>query len=199
MIARGGRGLVGAGALASVVALPFTVYASAAFATLTVFLATIFRDPKRETGAGIVAAADGIVREADPQRGYVSTYLALRNVHVTRAPLDGVVESVVRSRGRHVPAFSKKSPQNERVEITLKTAVGTVSVIEMTGAIARRIVPYVAVGQELSKGEKMSLIRFGSRVDLHLPPASAKVLVQKGQRLRAGETTIAEVQDGRVE
>ncbi len=199
MIARGGRGFVGAGALASVIVLPFAIYASAALAGFTLFLAAIFRDPKREAGQGIVAAADGVVREADPETGFVSTYLALRNVHVTRAPVDGVVESVTRSQGRHLPAFSKRSPQNERVEIVLKTDMGKVSIIEMTGAIARRIVPYVAEGQKLSKGEKISLIRFGSRVDLHLPPTRAEVLVHKGQRLRAGETTIAEVRDGIVE
>lgn len=199
MIARGGRGFVGAGALASVVALPFAVYVSVALAGLTVFLAAIFRDPKRDVGRHIVAAADGVVREADPERGFVSTYLALRNVHVTRAPVEGVVESVVRSQGKHLPAFSKRSPQNERVEIKMRTDMGGVTVVEMTGAIARRIVPYVAEGQKLSKGEKISLIRFGSRVDLHLPPERARIVVAKGQRLRAGETTIAEVRDGIVE
>jgi phosphatidylserine decarboxylase len=101
--------------------------------------------------------------------------------------------------GKHAPAFSKKTSENERVEISLKTRIGKISIVEMTGAIARRIVPYVSEGQPLGKGQKLGLIRFGSRVDLFLPPSAVRIVVKKGQKLRAGTTCIAEVCDGGVE
>ena len=188
-----------AGAAATAVAVPFSLYAAAALAALTLFFVFVFRDPKRAIGDGIVAPADGTVREVDPEKGFVSTYLALRNVHVTRAPIDGVVQMKNRWHGKHAPAFSEKTVHNERLEIRLGTRMGEVSIVQMTGAIARRIVPYVSEGQALGKGQKLGLIRFGSRVDVFLPPSSVTILVKKGDRLRAGVTRIAEVCDGRVE
>jgi phosphatidylserine decarboxylase len=199
MIARGGRGLVGLSALATAASLPFQLYVAAGFAGLTIFLACIFRDPRRTIGDGVVSPADGTVRAIDHEKGLVSIYLALRNVHVTRAPLEGVLENSLHMLGKHRPAFSKEAPSNERLEMSLATRIGKVSMIEMTGAIARRIVPYVEQGQELGKGTKISLIRFGSRVDLYLPPSSVQIVVEEGNKLRAGVTCIAEVCDGRVE
>ena len=199
MIARGGRGFVGASVIAALAAAPFQIYVSVAFVCLAAFLAFVFRNPRRKIGDGVVAPADGRVREVDPERGLVSTYLALRNVHVTRAPLSGVIERAAIIRGKHTPAFSTGSPRNERLEITLKTDAGTVTMVQMVGAIARRIVPYVKEGQKVSKGEEISLIRFGSRVDLCLPPDSLKVKVAVGQKMVAGETCIGEVVRGRME
>ncbi|MCX6658043.1 MAG: phosphatidylserine decarboxylase [Euryarchaeota archaeon] len=199
MIARGGRGLVGLSAVATAAALPFQLYVAAGLAGLTIFLICVFRDPRRTIGDGIVSPADGTVRAVDHGKGLVSIYLALRNVHVTRAPLEGVLENSLHTLGRHRPAFSRGTPSNERLEMSLMTRIGRISIIEMTGAIARRIVPYVKQGQELGKGTKISLIRFGSRVDLYLPPSSVRIVVEKGQKLRAGVTCIAEVCDGRVE
>ncbi|OGS42704.1 MAG: hypothetical protein A3K67_00840 [Euryarchaeota archaeon RBG_16_62_10] len=168
-------------------------------ACLAGFLVFVFRDPRRSVGQGIVAPADGRVRDVDPGGGYVSIYLALRNVHVTRSPIDGVVESASRTKGKHAPAFSRNTPHNERLEVSLQTRVGTVKVVQMTGAIARRIVPYIAEGQTVHKGDKLGLIRFGSRVDLYLPASSVRIAIRKGERLRAGVTSIAEVSDGSVE
>jgi phosphatidylserine decarboxylase len=199
LIAKGGRKFVGLGATASVLTLPFFIYVGLAFVILTLFLTCVFRDPRREIGKGIVAPADGTVREVNHENGLVSTYLALRNVHVTRAPFEGVVERTTYQHGRHLPAFTKSSINNERVEISVKTRIGDVSIVEMTGAIARRIVPYIKEGQSLDKGEKLSLIRFGSRVDLYLPPSSVRILVRKGQKLHAGVTCIAEARDGSME
>jgi phosphatidylserine decarboxylase len=199
VIAKGGRVFVALSATAAIAVLPLTAYATIALAVLTVIFIFVFRDPKRTIGDGIVAPADGRVRHVDEEKGLVSTYLALRNVHVTRAPIDGVITKKERTHGTHSPAFSKKTEHNERLELSLKTRLGDVSIVQMTGAIARRIVPYVDIGQSLGKGEKLSLIRFGSRVDLFLPPSSVKILVKKGDRLRGGVTMIAEVQDGRVE
>ena len=199
MIAKGGRGFVIASSLVAIVAIPFSLYAAVALACLSMFFVFVFRDPSRPIGEGIVAPADGIVREVDHERGLVSTYLALRNVHVTRAPIEGIVERKTRWHGKHAPAFSRKTVHNERLELRLKTSAGNISIVQMTGAIARRIVPYVSEGQVLGKGQKLGLIRFGSRVDLFMPPASVKIVVAKGDRLRAGVTRIAEVSLGRLE
>ncbi len=199
MIARGGRLFVGLGAAASIAALPFVPYASIGLGGFTIFLACVFRDPRRTIGKGIVAPADGTIREVDERTGLVSTYLALRNVHVTRAPIPGKVIKAEVIRGKHSPAFAKDSGHNQRLEIVLQTGIGQVRTIEMVGALARRIVPYIEPGQLLSKGEKISLIRFGSRVDLFLPIGSAKITAKKGQRVRAGSTQLAEVSNGGLE
>jgi phosphatidylserine decarboxylase len=199
MIARGGRGFVSISALATVIVIPFQQYVSAALGILTVFLICVFRDPERMIGKGVVSPADGTVRAVDREKGLVSIYLALRNVHVTRAPLECVVQNALHKVGTHRPAFSESTPSNERLEMSLMTKIGAVSIVEMTGAFSRRIVPYVKEGQELGKGSKLSLIRFGSRVDLYLPPSSVSIVVDKGQKLRAGVTCVAEVCDGRVE
>lgn len=199
MIAKGGRGFVGLGVLATIAALPFEKYAAIGLGAFTVFLAIVFRDPRRTIGKGIVAPADGTIREVDPSTGLVSTYLALRNVHVTRAPIPGIVEKAEIIKGRHKPAFAKTSTRNQRFEILVRTEIGQVRAVEMVGAIARRIVPYIEEGQSLAKGERLSLIRFGSRVDLFLPVGSVRIIVKKGQKVRAGLTQIAEVPDGGLE
>jgi len=196
MIARGGRAAVAVTAASAPMALVISTYLAIALAGLTLWLAIMFRDPKRTIGKGVVSPADGTVREVDGASGYVSIYLALRNVHVTRAPLDCSVEESKHVMGRHSPAFSSRSSGNERLEITAGTDWGEVSVVEMAGSIARRIVPYISRGQALKKGDRVSLIRFGSRVDVRLPQARFKIVVRKGDKLRAGETTIAEVLHG---
>jgi len=196
MIAKGGRVFIVLSAAGAAASFPFVPAASAALAVLSVLFAIVFRDPRRDIAPGIVAPADGVVRDVDPSSGLVSTYLSLRNVHVTRAPIEGLVERRELRRGGHAPAFSRKTPANEKLEIVLRTAIGRVSVVQMTGAIARRIVPYVQEGQRVLKGDKLGLIRFGSRVDLHLPADRVAILVSKGDRLRAGSSRIAEVRDG---
>ena len=199
MIAKGGRAFVGLSVLAMGITFPFSIVAAIIFAGLTVFLVLVFRDPGRQVGKGIVSPADGTVREVDQEKGLVSIYLALRNVHVTRAPVQGRIESIKRSPGTHAPAFSRKTMGNERAELTLDSGLGRITVVEMTGAIARRIVLYVGDGDSLEKGQKLGLIRFGSRVDLFLPPGVTKISAAKGMRVRAGVTTIAEVEDGSME
>ena len=186
-------------AVASAVALPLQLFVGTGFVVLTIFLVCVFRDPKRSIGSGVVSPADGTVREIDHDKGLVSIYLALRNVHVTRAPVDGEIESSVHRPGRHMPAFAKGTPSNERLELSIRSSIGRVSMVEMTGAIARRIVSYVDTGQAVDKGARLSLIRFGSRVDVFLPPDSVRITVRKGQRLKAGVTCIAEESDGHLE
>lgn len=193
MIARGGRAFVLVCAVAAAAGYLLDYRVTIGFAGFGVFLAIMFRDPGRQIGPGVVAPADGVIREVDHEKGLVSTYLALRNVHVTRSPIECEVVSVERSRGPHAPAYSSTSHANERVELRMNTGAGEVRMVEMTGAIARRIVPYVRPGQRLQKGGRLSLIRFGSRVDLFLP-TSARIVVSKGDRVRAGVTKVAEVE-----
>lgn len=195
MIARGGRTFVVVSAVAAAALLLVNVPASAALWCLTGFLAFVFRDPGRRPGPGVVSPADGTVREVDGEKGLVSIYLALRNVHVTRAPLPGVVTGVERSAGRHRPAFNARSPENERVLVSMETRLGPVKVMHISGILARRIVPYIGRGDKLGKADKLGLIRFGSRVDLALPPAKVAIRVREGDRVRAGVSCVAEVLD----
>lgn len=199
MIAKGGRTAVALASFCVIPALVFDIYLAVAIAGLALFLAFVFRDPRRKVGQGIVSPADGTIREVDRENGYVSIYLGLRNVHVTRAPMDGTVQRAAHIMGRHSPAFMRRSEENERLEITLGTESGPATLVEMVGSLARRIVPYIKDGQVVRKGDKVSLIRFGSRVDLRLPHHRARILVRKGDRVRAGETSIAEVLRGGME
>jgi len=187
-----------ASAAAAAVLFPLSIFACVGFAVFTAFLMFVFRDPRRPAGSGIVSPADGTVREVDHEKGLVSIYLAIRNVHVTRAPLDGSISNMVRHPGKHLPAYSKRSPNNERIVVTMDTGVGEITVIQMSGILARRIVPYVDKGHTVGKADKLGLIRFGSRVDLIMPPGKVVIKATLGQRLRAGVTCVAEVEDDRT-
>lgn len=197
MIARGGRLFVFLSAAAAAALFPVNLVACAGFACFTGFLVFVFRDPRRTAGDGIVAPADGTVREVDHEKGLVSVYLALRNVHVTRAPIAGKVSGMVRHPGKHRPAFSKRSPDNERVEVTMDTEMGPVKITHISGILARRIVPYIDRDHVVGKGDRLGLIRFGSRVDLLMPPGKVAIRATVGQKLHAGVTCIAEVADDR--
>jgi len=178
------------------------------FLTTVVFLKTgilflFFRDPDREIGKGIVACADGRIREIsnfkDDEVGdctRISTFMNLYNVHVNRIPLDGTIKNVVHISGIHLPAFKKESEKNERVITIIDTKIGTIKVIQIAGTLARRIVPYIKKGDKLKKGEKIGIIRFGSRVDVYLPTKKIKnIHVKIGDMVKAGETTLAEIND----
>lgn len=183
----------------------FEVYAAVTMvlAILFTLFHLFFRDPERESGRGVVAPADGKVRyvgkvygrwkrELGLGRGYnmVSIFMNLHNVHVNRSPVDGDVVSIRHVPGRFALAFSKDSDSNERVIITIMHGKETFKVVLIAGAFARRIVPYVMVGDRVKKGQRISLIRFGSRVDLYMPPPYTPC-VKLGQNTRAGVTTIA--------
>lgn len=152
-----------------------------------------FRDPERTpVEEGIIASADGVVQSIDPWpdgRTRVATFMSPLNVHVNRAPLTGVVKSVEHKAGGFVPAFNKESEHNERVVWVFDTPRGEVELVQIAGTVARRIVPYLEPGTEVEVGERIGLIRFGSRVDVYLPPG-VEPAVQVGQRTRAGETRL---------
>jgi phosphatidylserine decarboxylase len=152
-----------------------------------------FRDPDRDLGAGrLLSPADGVVQSIDPGpdgRTRVAIFMSPLNVHVNRAPLDGTVMSMRHVAGGFKPAFDKDSDQNERVVWHFDTALGDVELVQIAGAVARRIVQYVGVGAKVSRGERIGLIRFGSRVDIYLPEGIAPA-VSVGQRTTAGVTRI---------
>ena len=155
-----------------------------------------FRDPDRSAaGRGVLAAADGRVQLVgrDPDgRWRVSTYLSLRDVHVTRAPIDAHVVSQSYRAGSHRMAFRPESHTNERLEWTLATAYGQAGLTQYAGTLARRIVAQVGPGERVDRGARVGLIRFGSRVDVVLP-AGADPLVAVGDRVKGGHTVIAEL------
>lgn len=153
-----------------------------------------FRDPtRRARSAGLVAPADGRIREVSRRpdgRWFVSTYLALYNVHVTRMPCDALIIRQDHLEGPHRLAFADEASTNERMEWVLDTAWGELEMTQYSGAAARRIVPYVGVGDRPRRGDRIGLIRFGSRVDLLLPLGLVPTVVV-GQRPRAGEDVVA--------
>jgi len=166
-------------------------------------LIVFFRDPERAIAFGIVAVADGKIREIatlpDPDIGgsiKVSTFMNIHNVDVNRMPFDVTIVKITHHAGGHLPAFTKESDANERVVLLIHTSLGLMKVVQIAGTIARRIVPYVREGDMVKKGEKIGLIRLGSRVDLFLPATRIKAVdIQVHQKIKAGEDTVAEPHD----
>ncbi len=178
------------------------------FALLTVFNLYFFRDPERQPPDdphAIVSPADGTIIEIkeveEPEyfRGKVrqiSIFLSVFNVHVNRIPISGKVEYVAYHPGKFLAAFKDKaSLDNEQTAIGISDAYGRrVLFKQIAGLIARRIVCNVKEGQQVTVGERMGLIRYGSRVDVFFD-LSARVLVKKGQKVKGGETVLARFSD----
>ncbi len=151
-----------------------------------------FRDPERTPPfSGIVSPADGTVSEirTEGDQIRICVFMNVHDVHVVRAPDDGVVERVEHESGGYRPAFSKESDRNEKVHVGFED--GEVTLI--AGAFARRITPYVEVGDEVERAERLGHIAFGSRVDVLLPLEIEypDLRVERGEKVTAGETTIA--------
>jgi phosphatidylserine decarboxylase len=167
------------------------------------FLIMFFRDPDRKIGSGIVAVADGKIQKInkidDKYIGkcfQICTFMNIYNVHVNRMPCNGIIESIKHIPGGLLPAFTKESDRNEQVEIIIKTDFGKIKIIQIAGTIAKRIVPYIKSGQKLKKGDRIGIIRLGSRVDIYLAEKNIKkIFVKKNDRVIAGVDCIAEVND----
>jgi phosphatidylserine decarboxylase len=176
------------------------------FLVLSAYMALFFRDPQRpcdvatpEPGA-VLSPADGVVMVAgEPQPGVapegdwqqVSVFLSVVDVHVNRAPYRGeVVESSYR-KGSFLAAYRKESAhRNERSELWIRDGGRTLVVRQIVGVLARRIVTRVAKGDRVATGQRIGLMKFGSRMDVFLP-AECTLAVRTGQRVRGGETVIA--------
>ena len=177
-----------------------------------------FRDPERvvpQQDNAIVAPADGLVSlittveppaemQVDDGSGHqglsatpvtrVSIFMSVFDVHINRAPIAGTIRRVIYIPGKFVNAdLDKASEENERQHILIERADGlAIGFTQIAGLVARRIIPFVKPGDTVAKGQRVGLIRFGSRVDVYLPAGtSPKVLM--GQRVIAGETVLAEI------
>ena len=182
-------------------------------AGITLWVAAFFRDPIRTTPKGeglIIAPADGLVtmitrveppRELQGEDGLgadpvtrVSIFMSVFDVHINRTPIAGEVKRLVYISGKFLNAdLDKASEENERQHILVEGHDGTrVGFTQIAGLVARRIVPWVKPGDFVGTGQRVGLIRFGSRVDVYLP-AGTEPEILLGQRTMAGETIVARV------
>jgi phosphatidylserine decarboxylase len=179
----------------------------------TVWVASFFRDPVRTTPSGgklIISPADGLVTMiarvpppaelrgadglGDAEYTRVSIFMSVFDVHINRAPISGRVTRVAYVPGKFVNAdLDKASEDNERQHILIEGADGLrIGFTQIAGLVARRILAFVRQGDHVDAGQRIGLIRFGSRVDVYLPAGTApKVLL--GQRAIAGETVLGEI------
>jgi phosphatidylserine decarboxylase len=175
----------------------------------TVWIAYFFRDPWRVTPQRrglVVSPADGVVVSVDPAPpppelemgegavARIGIFLNIFDVHVTRAPIGGRVAALRYTKGRFLNAsLDKASEHNERMAIRITPPDGPdVAFVQIAGLMARRIVCDLREGQEVVAGQRMGLIRFGSRVDVYCPPAYVPLVVA-GQRMVGGETVLADI------
>ncbi|HIH43641.1 MAG TPA: phosphatidylserine decarboxylase [Candidatus Methanoperedenaceae archaeon] len=165
--------------------------ASVAGFGLTVFFLVFFRDPERMPAGSesdVISPADGKVISVKDRT--VCIFMNFDNVHVNRAPLSGTVKRIEYTGGSYIPAFNKDSLRNERNRITFATAFGDIVVTQIAGIVTRRITSYISEGNRVERGQRIGMIRFGSRVDTMLPP-DFECTVSAGSMVKAGETIIA--------
>jgi len=167
---------------------------------ILLLLIFFFRDPERKIPSGeglILAPADGAIVRVTKLEGkggegdiLVSTFLSLLDVHVNRSPVSGVVSGVTYRKGAFRLAYlDEASSENEQNIISLKHGKDSITLKQIAGLIARRVVCWVKPDQEVKAGERIGFIKFGSRVDLILPPGS-RIEVHKGDKVKAGLSII---------
>ena len=179
---------------------------------LTIWVAAFFRDPIRTTPQSanlIVAPADGLITQIakvppprelagpegleDSEMTRISIFMSVFDVHINRSPVAGRVVRMAYVPGKFINAdLDKASEENERQHFLIEGAGFKVGVTQIAGLVARRILTFVREGDSVEAGERIGLIRFGSRVDVYLP-AGTGPLVLLGQRTLAGETILADV------
>ena len=173
---------------------------------LTGWCAYFFRDPQRVTPLDddiVVSPADGVISAIGPvvppaelglgdrEMLRISVFMNVFSVHINRAPVRGRIDRVVYRPGKFLNAdLDKASQENERNGFVIDAPHGTVAAVQIAGLVARRIVPFAREGEDVAAGERIGLIRFGSRVDLYLPDG-AVAQVFTGQHAIAGETVLA--------
>jgi len=167
---------------------------------LALFVFSFFRDPERaipsEAGA-VVSPGDGrvVVVTEEENAGRpgkrVSIFLAVWNVHVNRSPAAGTITKVEYRRGKFLAAMRERaSVENEQNIFTLSTEAGEIVFKQIAGLIARRVVSWKKAGEKVARGERIGLVRFGSRVDLWVPK-EAEILVKVGESVKGGSSVLA--------
>ena len=169
-----------------------------ALLVLTAFVTFFFRDPDRTfegTARQIASPADGKVVSVRQENGQeaISIFLSVFDVHINRAPISGNVTAVDYYKGKFLLAFDERaSGENERNSITMEGQGHQIRFVQIAGLIARRIVCWSRPGQNLAVGDRIGLIKFGSRVDVFLP-AGSKIYVKRGDRVVGGKTPLGEL------
>ena len=171
---------------------------------LSAFMVYFFRDPERVAPAdpgALVAGADGLVRavevvredkhlKADAVR--VSIFLSPFDVHVNRSPMAGRIEFLDYTPGKHFLTIQNAASEyNEHSNILIQGKASRCLVKQIVGPIVRRVVYWLQLGQSIGKGERIGMMKFGSRLDMYFPYSDVQVVVKKGDRVRAGETVVA--------
>ena len=189
----------------TIILIPFFIFIGIFFAILSIYIFYFFRDPNRivPLDSFIVSPADGTItyigdantpfdiENSNQLYTKVSIFLSIFDVHVNRMPIDGTIKEIKYIPGKFINAtLDKSSEQNEKNIIKISNGTYDYFVVQIAGLIARRIVCNVNKNQDLKKGERIGIIKFGSRVDLYLPKSN-KVLVSKGQKVIGGETIIS--------
>jgi phosphatidylserine decarboxylase len=172
------------------------------------FMLFFFRDPdRRAPGEGhlLIAGADGVVRTVEdmPESSYlkcdtvrISVFLSPFDVHVNRSPLAGKVAALAYTPGKHFLTMRDESSEyNEHSSIYIEGSGTRCLVKQIVGPVVRRVVYWLEDGQEVAKGERIGIMKFGSRMDIYFPRSDVEVLVKQGDRVRAGETPIASLKE----
>ena len=174
------------------------------FMALALFMTFFFRDPERQPPAGdrmVVSPADGKVMAAgtaDPASAppgswkQVTIFLSPMDVHINRMPIAGRVTRVEYCPGTFLPAYKPESCKNERTELWIDHDGRQIVVRQVVGVLARRVVCRIRQGEVVQTGQRFGLMKFGSRMDVFLP-TSATLFVRGGERVRGGETVLAEL------
>jgi phosphatidylserine decarboxylase len=209
----GRKFLVAAGAVTLVTYLGISHFLAWVFLAITVWIAAFFRDPIRTTPRGeklIVAPADGLITLIskvppppelrgpelldDGEYTRISIFMSVFDVHINRSPISGRVRKIAYIPGKFLNAdLDKASEDNERQHFIVEGPDGLkIGFTQIAGLVARRILSFVREGESVQAGQRVGLIRFGSRVDVFLP-AGTGPMVLLGQRTIAGETVLAEI------
>ena len=209
-------GLLLAGVLSGAVCHYFGLLKTAAAlyttgVVLCAFMVYFFRDPER-TAQGdeslLMAGADGLVRNVEVLREEtylkadavrISVFLSPFDVHVNRIPMGGTVTKLAYTPGAHLGTYLNSASEHNEHSAILVEGNGTRCLVkQIVGPIVRRVVYWLVEDQKLVRGERIGMMKFGSRLDTYFVKADVDVLVKKGDRVRAGETPIAQLRRGKA-
>lgn len=173
------------------------------FLAFLLLIIYFFRDPERvipQSDELIISPADGHVsgvheisedKFINDKANKISIFLSVFDVHITRSPVEGEINFIKCKQGKFLPAFLKEaSSDNTSTSVAIESKYGKVFVKQIAGLIARKIISFVSEKEKLQKGQKLGLIMFGSCTEVILP-ATAEIIIRKGQKVKAGETVLA--------